>query len=132
MGCSHSQFDSLCDSCLLQYDQAQSAKWAAEEAHLQRLAAEDYQRRMERGARPQPNPQRPKASSGGFPDLSNRAVMWILLLGGVIVLGSSAVAFVASIASVVAGLVKFTLIVGLIAAVGFFLIKKRGDPSSGM
>ncbi len=58
--------------------------------------------------------------------------MWILLLGGVIVLGSSAVAFVASIASVVAGLVKFTLIVGLIAAVGFFLIKKRGDPSSGM
>lgn len=131
MGCSHAQFDSSCSSCLLQYDQAESARWAAEEAHLQRLNAEDHQRRMEQEAARRSRPQATPQPNGGFPrapipsSFSNRTMLWIFALGAVVVVGSSVLAFVASLAALIVQLVKLVLVFAIVAAVALYVLKKR-------
>jgi hypothetical protein len=122
MGCGHSTFDSGCSSCLLQYDQTEAAKWAAEEAYRQRLETQDHHARMERAAdhRRMEDRQRTKQS---LPGLSNRTMMWAAALGLLIVFGSVLGAFIAAVFQVL----KFAVVVGAVGAVGLLILKHRRE-----
>ncbi len=143
MGCSHSQFDSGCASCMLQFEQAESAHWAAteaadqaysaqraaNEAFKQRIAAEDHYRRMERSASRQERPQGGRAAPARPGRSSDSVLPWVVMLGAAIVVGFGAVAaFVASVAAAVAQVLKLAVVAGIVLLVLYFIHKHRDSP----
>lgn len=142
MGCSHSQFDSFCSSCMLQYEQAESAHWAtteaadqaasanraANEAQRHRLSAEAHYRRMEKEAR-RPNPPGAGRPTSGPASSSDNALLWILLLGVAVVVGFGAVAaLVATVVGILALVVKVAVVVGIVA-LGLYVLNRSGHSS---
>jgi len=72
----------------------------------------------------------PGGSSGPVLRPGGDAFTWVFVIGVVVIVGISAVmAVVASIVAAIAQLVKVAVVVGLIAAVGMFVLKKYRESS---
>lgn len=132
MGCNHSGFDGGCSWCLLQYDQTEAAKWAAEDAAKMRSEAKDHHRRMEKAAQRAASTPRQAPPTAPLPpkDLfSGPNMVVLLIIGGVVLLASAATVLISTVIAVIAQLVQVALAVGIVGGVAYLVVKNRRSSS---